>query len=143
MSFKVKKSKIKDVDFAMLVAAHIAELELHDTHMGNVRAEEIYSQQGDLIFIKSDQSVNVAEAQRVKEFESHAFVPLEDKPVMFIPNEAKSIKNRLGFLYCEGIFKVDHPEHEPIKAMPAGLYEVRRCKSYENNPTGVWVLNID
>ena len=111
---------------------------------GNIRAEEIYAQQGDLIFLKTEQTVSITEeAKPVKEFESHAFKTMENKPILLIPNEAKSIKNRLGFIYSEGIFMVDHPEHEPIRGIPAGMYEVRRCKSYENNPSGVWVLNID
>jgi hypothetical protein len=110
---------------------------------GNIRAEEIFAQQGDLIFIKTDQKIEITDAVKpVKEFESHCFVPKQDKPVLLAPNTTK-IKNRLGHLICEGIFMVKHPEHENIKAMPAGTYEVRRCKSYENNPTGVWVLNID
>lgn len=110
---------------------------------GNVRVEEIYAQQGDLIFIKTEQTVELGEAKSVKEFESHAFKPMENKPILLIPNETKSIKNRLGFIYSEGTFMVDHPEHEPIRGIPAGMYEVRRCKSYENNPSGVWTLNID
>jgi hypothetical protein len=111
---------------------------------GNVRAEEIYAQQGDIIFLKTEQTVQIPDdAKAVKEFESHAFKPLEDKPILLIPNETKSIKNRLGFIYSEGVFMVDHPEHEPIKGIPAGMYEVRRCKSWEANPKAVWVLTID
>ena len=113
---------------------------------GNIRAEEIYAQQGDLIFIKTEQTVEIPDdAKHVKEFESHAFKPMEaDKGgILLIPNETKSIKNRLGFLYSEGVFMVDHPEHEPIKGIPAGMYEVRRCKSWEANPKAVWVLTID
>jgi hypothetical protein len=110
---------------------------------GNIRAEEIFAQQGDLIFLQSTQAIQIGEAKRVKEFESHAFMPTEGKPILLIPNEAKSIKNRLGFIYSEGPFRVVHPEHDNLEHMPAGTYEVRRCKSYENNPTGVWSLNID
>jgi hypothetical protein len=110
---------------------------------GNVRAEEIYAQQGDLIFIKTEQTVELSDAKGVKEFESHAFKPMEDKPILLIPNETKSIKNRLGFIYSEGMFMVDHPEHEPVRGIPAGMYEVRRCKSWEANPKAVWVLTID
>jgi hypothetical protein len=112
---------------------------------GNIRAEEIYAQQGDLIFLKTEQTVNIPEdAKHVKEFESHAFKPLEEgKGILLIPNEAKSIKNRLGFIYSDGVFEVNHPEHEPIKGIPAGMYEVRRCKSWEANPHAVWVLTID
>ena len=113
---------------------------------GNIRAEEIYAQQGDLIFLKTEQTVEIPEgAKHVKEFESHAFKPMEEGKggILLIPNETKSIKNRLGFIYSEGIFMVDHPEHEPIKGIPAGMYEVRRCKSWEANPKAVWVLTID
>ncbi len=112
---------------------------------GNVRAEEIYAQQGDLIFIKTDQTVEMTEAKGVKEFESHAFKPMEEGKggILLIPNDTKTIKNRLGFIYSEGLFMVDHPEHEPVKGIPAGLYEVRRCKSWEANPKAVWVLTID
>ena len=110
---------------------------------GNVRAEEIYAQQGDLIFIKTEQTVELSDAKGVKEFESHAFKPMEDKPILLIPNESKTVKNRLGFIYSEGMFMVDHPEHEPVRGIPAGMYEVRRCKSWEANPKAVWVLTID
>jgi len=113
---------------------------------GNVRAEEIYAQQGDLIFLKTEQTVEIPEdAKTVKEFESHAFKPMEEGKggILLIPNETKTVKNRLGFIYSEGIFMVDHPEHEPIKGIPAGMYEVRRCKSWEANPKAVWVLTID
>lgn len=113
---------------------------------GNIRAEEIYAQQGDLIFLKTEQTVEIPDdAKHVREFESHAFKPLEaDKGgILLIPNESKSIKNRLGFIYSEGAWMVDHPEHEPIKGIPGGMYEVRRCKSWEANPKAVWVLTID
>ena len=111
---------------------------------GNVRAEEIYAQQGDLIFLKTEQAVEITpDAKPVKEFESHAFKTMENKAILLIPNETKSIKNRLGFIYSEGMFMVDHPEHEPIRGIPAGMYEVRRCKSWEANPKAVWVLTID
>lgn len=112
---------------------------------GNIRAEEIHAQQGDLIFIKNEtQQLDWAnEGQPVAEFESHAFVPTNGKPILLIENTAKSIKNRLGFLHCDEPFLVDHPEHEPLEDMPAGTYEVRRCKSWEANPKAVWTLTID
>jgi len=112
---------------------------------GNVRAEEIHAQQGDLIFIKTDQKIDVPDdAKNVKEFESHAFVPLEEgQPIKLVENTNKSVKNRLGFLVSGGVFSVRHPEHENIKALPAGIYDVRRCKSWEANPKAVWVLTID
>lgn len=110
---------------------------------GNIRAEEIFAQQGDLIFLKTEQSVELADAKGVREFESHAFVPKSDHGILLIANTAKSIKNRLGFIYSEGPFQVQHPEHDHLKNMPAGMYEVRRCKSWEANPKAVWSLTID
>lgn len=40
MTLKVLKSQIASFDFAGQVADHVAALEAHDAHMGNVRAEE-------------------------------------------------------------------------------------------------------
>jgi len=112
---------------------------------GNIRAEEIFAQQGDLIFIQNTTQTFDwdAEGQSVKDFESHAFVPTGGAPIKLVQNTAKSVKNRLGFIRCESSFMVDHPEHDPIQDMPAGVYEVRRCKSWEANPTAVWSLIID
>lgn len=112
---------------------------------GNVRAEEIHAQQGDLIFIRNEtQQLDwEVEGKPVKDFESHAFVPPNGKPILLIENTAKSVKNRLGFIHCDKPFKVDHPEHDPLTDMPAGTYEVRRCKSWEANPKSVWTLTID
>jgi len=110
---------------------------------GNVRAEEIYKQQGDLIFIKATEQDGLESAKEVNEFESHCFVKENGEASKLIENKNKSIKNRLGFIYCDQKFTVQHPEHENLENMPAGWYEIRRCKSYENNPVSVWSLNID
>ncbi len=110
---------------------------------GNIKAEEIYAQQGDLIFIKTDSDVNLDEAKPVKEFEHHSFISPKDTPVVLVPNKSKTIKNRLGFISSSQPFKVDHPEHDPLEEIPPGTYEVRRAKSWEANPTAVWVLTID
>lgn len=113
---------------------------------GNVRAEEIAAQQGDLLFIsapnRADDFKDVEKVQRVKEFESHTFSSGDGGGVLLIPDEFKSITNRLGHLQTTGAFNVDHPEHEPVR-LPAGTYEVRRVKSWEASPKGVWVLTID
>lgn len=109
---------------------------------GNVRAEEIAAQQGDLIFIPANEETDFTEAQGVLEFESHAFSSSDGTRVSLLPREVKSIKNRLGFIKATGDLLVNHPEHEPVK-LPAGIYEVRRCKSWEANPKAVWVLTID
>lgn len=110
---------------------------------GNVRAEEIYRQQGDLIFIKADEQKELESAKDVNEFESHRFVKENGMPMKLVENKAKSIKNRLGFIYSDVGFSVQHPEHEHLEKMPPGWYEIRRAKSYENNPVAVWSLNID
>lgn len=112
---------------------------------GNVRAEEIYSQQGDLFFILTNEEnkIDFSEAQSVLSFESHEFKPVDCSFVKLVPNKAKSIKNRLGHIYSSSYFNVEHPEHEILKNMPAGVYEVRRCRSWEVNPKAVWSLTID
>lgn len=112
---------------------------------GNIRAEEITAQQGDLIFIRADGPGNkVQEPAPVEAFESHAFVPLEGgTPVMVHRNAAKSVGNRLGYIHSDVPFTVQHPEHEDIERLDAGWWEVRRCKSWEANPVAVWSLTID
>lgn len=112
---------------------------------GNVRAEEIFAQQGDLIFIKSDKpsDLNNDEAKLVAEFESHKFATKAgDPPVKLWPNDAKTIKNRLGFISSDHGFVLEHPEHEWV-TFPAGYYEIRRCKSWEANPSAVWSYTFD
>jgi hypothetical protein len=110
---------------------------------GNVRAEEIYAQQGDMLFIQSKEPRGGTEgAQGVKDFESHAFVTGNGSPVILVENKAKSVRNRLGHIYAAEDFTLEHPEHEDVP-MSAGWYEVRRVKSWEANPTAVWSLFID
>lgn len=108
---------------------------------GNVRAEEIAAQQGDLIFIK-DENHKPGELKAVAEFESHKFVSQGDNPVMLEANTSTSVKNRLGFVYCDSGFELQHPEHEWLK-LESGWYEVRRCKSFEANPQAVWSYVVD
>ena len=114
---------------------------------GNVKVSEIHAQQGDLIFIKTDgPGKAVEEPVAVAAFEGHAFVtPEGNPPAQLIRSVAKAPVNRLGYLYAEKGFIVDHPEHEPLpnEKMTGGWYEVRRCKSWEANPTAVWSLTID
>lgn len=112
---------------------------------GNVKAEEIENQQGDLIFIRVDKPGRAVEDPvPVRAFESHAFVPLEGtEACTVIRSTAKAPTNRLGYLHAKTAFKVEHPEHEDIDKLDAGWWEIRRCKSYENNPVAVWSLTID
>jgi len=113
---------------------------------GNVRVEEIDTQQGDLIFIRRDKPGKAVESPiAVASFESHAFVPLTDgaPSVTVVRSVAKAPTNRMGYLYSEVDFTVQHPEHEDIPRLAAGWWEVRRCKSWEANPSAVWSLTID
>jgi hypothetical protein len=112
---------------------------------GNVEATEINAQQGDLIFIKRDKPGKATvEPVPTRAFENHRFVPLNDGPVIqLVASVAKAPTNRLGYIYSEGGIRVEHPEHEDIEQLEAGWYEVRRCKSWEANPTAVWSMTID
>ena len=119
---------------------------------GNIRAEEICAQQGDLIFIKCEEpSYEHGDLIKIKDFESHAFVSISpdeavaksnEYPVFLLENKAKSIKNRLGHIFCGVNFELQHPEHDNVH-MKDGWYEVRRCKSWEANPKAVWSITID
>lgn len=111
---------------------------------GNVRAEEIHAQQGDLIFIKTEEvPTKDIEGKPVSDFESHKFIPSNGIPLVLYEKPVKAIKNRLGFIFSEEPFTVSHPEHEDLTDMPAGFYEVRRCRTWEANPKAVWSYTFD
>lgn len=114
---------------------------------GNVTVDQIHAQQGDMLFIKTDGPGKATEDPvNVAAFENHAFVTPEDAPpAQLVRSVAKAPTNRLGYLYSESAFTIDHPEHEPVppEVMQGGWYEVRRCKSWEANPTAVWSFTID
>jgi len=118
---------------------------------GNVPASWVCAQQGDLIFLRQSKDPLAAKAKVAENpqsghsfsFESHTFVSQTDDPITLHISVAKEPKNRLGFLHAPGGMRVEHPEHDHLTSMEAGWYEVRRCKSYENNPVGIWSLNID
>jgi hypothetical protein len=127
----------------MVPACRLVE-ECYRYMAGNVRAEEIFAQQGDLIFIKADKPSDFKdeEGKAVAEFESHRFATGTNPPVKLWPNESKSIKNRLGFINSDHDFVLEHPEHEHVP-FTAGYYEIRRCKSWEANPSAVWSYTFD
>jgi hypothetical protein len=121
---------------------------------GNVPASDITAQQGDLIFIQHPNDPVVAGAKveeplasPVLEFESHRFELASSKNgdggLKLYVSKAKQPDNRLGFLYTPEEFRVKHPEHMNIDALPAGWYEIRRCKSWEANPKAIWSRTID
>ena len=118
---------------------------------GNVPASEITAQQGDLIFIKHPHDP-IAAGAKVKqpqeavniEFESHRFSPLGVGGAMKLyESEAKTPKNRLGFLYAPTGLRVSHPEHDDIPGLVEGWWEIRRCRSWEANPKAIWSMTID
>jgi len=119
---------------------------------GNIPASDITNQQGDLIFLKYEGNPISAKAKvaedaqsaPVMEFEAHRFVSANpDVSLTLHVSTAKTPKNRLGYLHAPSGLAVRHPEHEDIEHLDEGWYEIRRCKSYENNPVGIWSLTID
>lgn len=118
---------------------------------GNVPASDVSAQQGDLIFIKHphdpvEKGAKVKEPQEAVtiEFESHRFSPLgSGAPMKLYESEAKTPKNRLGFLYAPSGLSVSHPEHDDIPGLVEGWWEIRRCRSWEANPHAIWSLTID
>lgn len=111
---------------------------------GNVRAEEIAYQQGDLLLLRVDQPGKVTDTPvNVFGFENHEFKSKSATPVKLLRATGKSRGNTLGWLHAPDGMSMPHPEHEPIEDIKPGWYELKRCKSYENNPVSVWVLNID
>lgn len=112
---------------------------------GNVVASDIAFQQGDLMLSLCDQpGLKSEEPVRVVSFENHSFVSAGRNPVLFHKNlKFGSGNNVLGWLVTQDGMSMPHPEHEDVVGIPPGCYVLRRAKSYENNPVGVWSLNID
>jgi len=127
---------------------------------GNIPASDIEAQQGDMIYIKHPHDPIAAGAKVEKPqissealvFESHAMVPdaeewskvpEENRELRLYVSAAKTPRNRLGFLHVPAMWHVKHPEHDDLVNLEAGWYEVRRCRSYENNPVSIWSLTID
>lgn len=112
---------------------------------GNIRAEEINHQQGDLLLVRVESAGKGEDPVSVRAFENHSFVPLDPAcgSVKFVKALGKSRGNLLGWLHASSGMRMPHPEHEPVENIEAGWYELRRCKSWEANPTSVMVLNID
>jgi len=122
---------------------------------GNVPAEDVAAQQGDLIFIRHPNDPIKAKAKvedpktssEALVFESHAMMPIEaaarTAEMNLYVSTAKTPKNRLGFLHMDVPWQVKHPEHDDIEEMAPGWWEIRRCRSYENNPRAQWSLTID
>jgi hypothetical protein len=114
---------------------------------GNIPAEAVVAQQGDLILLNAkhdptvtnaklgDATLGGSDASKGFVFESHRFVGAE---MCFFASDVKEPNNRLGFIFApQGVY-LDHPEHDPTEKLPAGWYEIRRAKTWEANPRGIW-----
>lgn len=138
--------RIKD---GVKVPSHRHIEALYQYMAGNIPASDIAGQQGDMIYIKCDgnpieKGAKVADPVTSTEitFESHRMIATQGTITLY-DSQAKEPKNRLGFLYAENGFRVEHPEHENLVDLPGGYYEIRRCKSWEANPKAVWSYSID
>jgi len=110
---------------------------------GNIRAEEISAQQGDLIFIPAESpGKKISDPRVVQSFESHAFLGEHGAAVQLRESTAKTKGNVLGWITCGENIDVTHPEHEDLY-LAEGTYKVVRCKSWEASPNSVWVGTID
>ncbi len=105
--------------------------------IGNVNFERIKSQQGDLAFVQID---NFPEGvpEKVNGYDSHLF----ETPVDYLPYEKKDRQNILGYIRLDNPTTLKHEEHLN-RIIPAGIYEIRQCRSWEANPKGIWSLRID
>jgi len=106
--------------------------------IGNVPREAIVAQQGDLAFVKFEDGDKKSFTEIVKAYDSHIF----DGVVTFASVSDKSKGNILGYIKVDEDNWLRHLEHEDV-LVPAGVYEVRQCRSWEANPKGVWSLRID
>lgn len=106
--------------------------------IGNVAKENIIAQQGDLAFVKTEDTGKRDFSDMVKAYDNHIFAA----PIYFSPNTASSKNNVLGYVKLTEENTLQHHEHEWV-TVPAGVYEVRQCRSWEANPKGVWSLRID
>jgi hypothetical protein len=124
---------------------------LYEYMTGGVPVEEVSAQQGDMIYTLRENDP-VASGAKVEEpvesnsfgFESHTHKTNnpEENLKLFVSTSATP-KNRLGFIYVpEGGIEIDHPEHENAH-LSEGIYEIRRCKSWEANPVAIWSYTID
>lgn len=105
--------------------------------IGNVNFERIKAQQGDLAFVEIDKFPE-GEAEKVNGYDSHMF----ETPVDYLPYIKKDKQNVLGYIKLDNPTTLNHTEHMTRK-LPAGVYEIRQCRSWEANPKGIWSLRID
>jgi len=119
---------------------------------GNIPAGDITAQQGDMIYIEHPNDpvaagAKVASPQSgpVLDFESHNHVPkVAGEQLALYLSKAETPKNRLGFIKVpKGGMAINHPEHDDVEHISEGWFEVRRARSYENNPVAIWSYTVD
>jgi hypothetical protein len=115
---------------------------------GNIKADRIKAQQGDLFFVqvKTDAADDLDGAvvkglkfdHKVNQYDKHTFA--ESVPFAEYDKAAKT--NVLGYVRLDSDTMLTHTEHDDVK-IPAGTYAIHQCRSWEANPKGVWSLRID
>ncbi len=104
---------------------------------GNIPANEIDFQQGDLIFVRAQGNPLVG-ATLVDQYEGHTFEP----PILYAPGDGGVAGNFLGTLEAKGTWSLTHQEHAPHRN-PPGRWKLYRCKSFERNPSGSFRRFVD
>jgi hypothetical protein len=104
---------------------------------GNVNKNNIKAQQGDLFFVLQDNPPEFAEFE-VNSCDGHTF----DEAVKFAEYDKAAKTNILGYVKLDKDLWLRHQEHDDVK-VPAGVYAIHQCRSWEANPKGVWSLRID
>jgi hypothetical protein len=105
--------------------------------IGNVNFERIKAQQGDLAFVEIE-NFPEGEIEKVNAYDGHKF----DDYVEYTPYTKKDSQNILGYVNLKKDTVLAHEEHMN-RVIPKGVYEIRQCRSWEANPTGIWSLRID
>ena len=71
-------------------------------------------------------------------YDKHTF----DEAVAFAEYDKAAKSNILGYVKLERDTMLSHTEHDDVM-IPAGMYAIHQCRSWEANPKGVWSLRID
>lgn len=106
--------------------------------VGNVNFNNIKAQQGDLVFVETQEKLDWTGAQMVDSYDNHVF----EHPVKYLPYTKKDGQNILGYFKLDSDVKLLHNEHLD-RLIPAGTLQLRGCKSWEANPKSVWILRVD
>lgn len=106
---------------------------------GNINKKLIKAQQGDLFFVDCSETATKLEFNhQVNSYDKHTF----DEAVAFAEYDKAAKSNILGYVKLERDTMLSHTEHDDVM-IPAGMYAIHQCRSWEANPKGVWSLRID